>query len=109
MRLLHWLHSFFPTQLPIGAEEHDKWASSIVALAGKGVPDNSSTRFALAVMIMHLGGQTSHKPKRFFVKSLLKASANEVAHATAQKYKLEQEEAKKREADAAKAELKAAD
>ena len=91
------LASFVPTRLPVGAKAHEKWATAVIKLSGKAIPDNSSTRFALSCMIMHLGATVDRKPKRFFVKQLRKASANEVAHAVATQYK---EKQKQEEADA---------
>lgn len=56
------------------------------------VPDNSSTRFAVAAMIMHGAGKSGYMPKMFFVKGLLKAAANEVAHAVLTELKAAQEQ-----------------
>lgn len=38
-------------------------------------------KHALATMIMHLGPTESHKQDAFFIHSLRKAAANQVAHA----------------------------
>ena len=40
-----------------------------------------SQKFTLATMIMHLGPTESHKEDAFFIHTLRKAAANEVAHA----------------------------
>lgn len=89
---MEWLLSFIPTKLPIGREEFNEWAAAIIRLAK--VPDNSSTRFALGVMIMHRPPTESSKPKRFFAKQLYKAAVNEVAHALISEIKEEQQREK---------------
>jgi hypothetical protein len=100
-RLIKLLLARFPSKLPIGVTEQARWASDIIYLAGPGIPDNSSTRFALAVMVLHLGSTQSRKPKLFFARQLFKAAANEIAHGVAQQYK---EKQKREEEDAKKAE-----
>lgn len=82
-KLKYWLEvflSYIPTKLPVaGMTEFTSWQDSILRLAN--VPDNDSTRFASAVMIMHLGATEVWKPKQFFVRSLEKSAANEIANA----------------------------
>lgn len=60
-----------------------------------GAPDNESTRFAVAAMIMHGAGTSGFKSKWFFVKQLIKAAANEVAHAVLTELKAKQQGALK--------------
>lgn len=79
MRFIEHILSVLPTRLPIGREAFNRWAESVIRLSG--VPDSTSTRFALGVMIMHRPATESSKPKRFFAKQLYKAAASEVAHA----------------------------
>lgn len=83
--MLNLILSFFPTKMPKGINEFNAWAANVIALSG--TPDNSSTRFALSVMIMHRPITEWRKSKRFFAKQLYKAAVNEVAHAMAQGYK----------------------
>ena len=82
-RLLKVIRSYFSSPLPMGRAEWNAWTQEIIDLSG--MPDNDSSRFALSAMIMHLGpknGMPQDKmPKRYFVKNLRKAAANEVAHA----------------------------
>lgn len=87
--MLKTLLSFIPTKLPIGRTAMDKWSKEIIQLAG--VPDNSSTRFALGVMIMHRPPHESAKSKRFFAKQLYKAAVNEVAHTLISEIKEQQQ------------------
>lgn len=81
-------------QLPLGDKEFEEWSDRIIS----GVPtlyhtERTSMKFALATMIMQLGPQESHKPDIYFLKTLLKGAANQVAHAKLTFYK---EEAKKK-------------
>lgn len=95
--MIKFLASFFPTSLPHGATEFNTWADDILSLAK--CPDNDSTRFALAVMILHCGSTEAYKPKHFFVSCLNKAAANEVANDVAQGFKRKQMEEAKQEAE----------
>jgi hypothetical protein len=72
---------FDPRQLPLGAQEFEKWSDRIISGLPTLLADPKSQKFALAQMIMHLGPQESHKPDVFFLKSLLKAASNQVAYA----------------------------
>lgn len=90
-RFVLFFTSFLPTLFPIGEKAQEKWAKDVVSLSG--VPDNSSTRFALAVMILHRPPYECRKPKRYFANMLYKAAANEVAHAVAEKLKKAQKDA----------------
>lgn len=86
--LLHVLLSYFPTKLPHGMTEFEEWSRSIIAMSH--CPDNESTRFTVAVMILHMDAAEDRKPKRFFVKKLNKAAANQCADAVATKLKEDQ-------------------
>lgn len=96
-----------PRPLPMGQKEFDEWATRIISGALIPTDDKESLRAILASMILQLGGQESHKPDAYFIHSLRKAAANEVAHANFQalKKKKEAEAADKKEADAKEAEI----
>jgi len=68
--------------LPTGRTQFDKWSKSIVDrynnLTGNDLTYDSG-QFALAAMIVNLGPTQIKKPKRYFLKALLKTSANQVA------------------------------
>lgn len=89
--MLKWVLSFFPTLLPVGVTAFGKWATDVIKLSG--APDNSSTRFALCVMLMHRGDKRIgfREPKRHYAKLLYKASINEVVHSVAQEIKANQQ------------------
>jgi hypothetical protein len=70
-----------PRALPLGDIEFETWSDRIISGACILNADAESLKFALASMIMHLGPQESHKPDIFFIKSLLKSAANQVAQA----------------------------
>lgn len=105
-RILSFVRGFFPSQLPVGLESFHKWADSIFDTYN--IPNGSTYRHALASMIMHLGPTTHRKSKWFFVASIRKAQANEVAFDVIQTIK--EEDQKKREEEAkAHAEVKEAE
>lgn len=93
MNIFSVIMSYFPSALPTGMTDFVKWQDSILRMSQ--VPDNDSTRFASAVMILHLDSTTTHKPKRYFVKALNKGAANEVAGAVCQALKEKQQAAMK--------------
>lgn len=87
----NYILSYFPTALPTGMTEFEEWQESILSMSK--VPDNDSTRFATAVMVLHLDSTTDRKPKRYFVKALNKSAANELANAVAMGLKEKQKAA----------------
>ena len=91
MKLFKHLLSFFPSALPSGLAEFHKWADEVIHLAG--APNNDSVKFAVATMILHADSTAAFKPKHFFVKSLKKSMANQVAAGLMQDLKQKQQEA----------------
>ncbi len=79
-----------PRPLPLGRTEFDEWADRIIAGAmvqgGEENPEAflEGQKYAIATMIMHLGPTESHKPDAYFIHSLRKGAANQVAHAVMQ-------------------------
>lgn len=67
--------------------EFSDWAASI--LKNSGLPDNDSTRFALASLVMHAPAGAAFRPKYFFIMSLRKHAANQIADATMRLLKAE--------------------
>ncbi len=91
-----------PQPLPLTPQEFEEWSDRQIAGACITKTDNpealiTSQKFALASMIMHLGPTESHKPDAYFIHSLRKGAANQVAHAVMVKFKEEQKA--KEEAD----------
>lgn len=68
--------SYFPQSLPVGMSQFDQFATDIIELAGP-YADKDSMRWAIASQIMH--SSTSKLSKQYFVRSLRKAAANQVA------------------------------
>lgn len=91
MKLIKHLLSLFPSALPNGLTEFHKWSNEVIELAG--APNNDSIKFAVATMILHADSTAAFKPKHFFVKSLKKSMANQVAAGLMQELKLKQQEA----------------
>lgn len=88
------LCSYFPSSVPTSVPEFKEWSDSIIELVGP-MADVDSMKFALASQLIHLGPQSSSKPKQYFVRSLRKAAANQVSSYFFQEIKLKQQEAAK--------------
>lgn len=87
------LRSYVPRRLPVGLSEYEVWSDRIATLAGN-LADKDSIRFVLASQIMHLGPQRSSVSDQFFIRSLRKGAANQVASQVFQDIKQKQQEAK---------------
>jgi hypothetical protein len=92
-----------PSPLPVGVTEFHAWADKVIEAAG--APNNDSVKFALATMILHAGPQDAEKPLSYFILSLKKSMANQVAAGIMQELKAKQqaEEAARIEAEKNKA------
>lgn len=93
------LLSLIPRRLPVGMTEFHIWADRIISLSGQ-FADSDSMKFALASQVMHLGAQRSSVPDRYFVNSMRKAAANQVASQVFQDIKTRQLEKAQAEATA---------
>lgn len=80
-----------PRPLPMGAKEFEEWADRIISGAMVPTTKPESLKPVLACMIQALGPQESHKPDAYFIHSLRKAAANEVARAKFTEEKLKRE------------------
>jgi hypothetical protein len=98
-RLLRRLLAFIPTRLPMGMTEFDKWSDDILDLYD--MPNNDSTKFAIATAIMHLGATDAFKAKEYFGRLLIKGAATQIAYAQMQDAKKRQEEKAKEAAELA--------
>src|SRR5258708_4382823 len=92
--LIKRLRSLLPSKLPVGMTELDSFISDIIELSGN-YADRDSMAFAICSMIIHLGPQKSLVPKNYFVRSLRKVAANQVASQAFQDIKKRQDEAMK--------------
>lgn len=93
-QLIKKLLSYLPSQLPVGMKEFNRFADDIILLSGQ-YADRDSMVFAIASIVIHLKPTTSSVPKNYFVKSMRKAAANQVASQAFQDIKKRQEEAQK--------------
>lgn len=89
--LIKRILSLFPTELPTGVTSFNKFADEIIELVGN-LADADSIRFTLAGMIMHMPPQRNTAPKHYFVKSLRKTAANQVAHHILTEIKIKHDE-----------------
>lgn len=86
------LLSYIPRSLPVGMQEFETWAESVLRLAGK-YADEASMKFALATMILHADSKNGALSKHYFVNRLRKVAANQVASQVFQDIKTKQEAA----------------
>lgn len=77
--------------LPVGRAEFNTWADRLIEKAGK-FADERSMKYALASQIIHLPHDVAFKRDDYFVNSLRKAAANQVASAIFQEIKMQQAE-----------------
>lgn len=103
-KLINYFLSYLPRRLPVGMSEFQNWSSRIISLSGQ-FADDDSMRFALASQVMHLGAQKSSVPDQYFIRSMRKAAANQVASQIFQDIKNKQVEAQKAAEEAAKQKL----
>ena len=79
--------------LPMGRNDFEEWSDRIISgsLVPMGEVDKQvfidSQKCVLAGMILHLGPTESHKEDAFFIHSLRKAAANQVAHTVGLEYR----------------------
>lgn len=105
-KLLNIVLSYFPTPLPIGISEFERWSDSVLELTP--LPNNESMKWSLATMILHSDKGDAYKPKRYFARCLHKAAANEIAGAYMHDLK-EKQKVKMQEEAAAQAALAASE
>ncbi len=95
------LLAFIPTPLPIGVAAHEKWVASILSMYS--FPDNDSTRFAVATMILNLGPTAGYLPKRYFGLAIRAGAAKQIAshfYVTLKEKQKAEEAAAKKQAEA---------
>ena len=85
------LLSYIPTPLPTGASAYEAWLNEIVLLTGQ-LADEQSLKWVISNEIMRLAPGRDKVPKRYFVKSLRKYAANQVAAWKVQEIKQAQDE-----------------
>ncbi len=89
-RVLNRILAYIPTPLPIGVTEFNAWAGSVLALTP--LPDNASTRFALASTVPHQPHTKYLIPRIYFARLLMKSAANQVAFDVMEDLKAKQEQ-----------------
>jgi hypothetical protein len=81
--------------LPVGVQQFERFTDRIILVSG--LPNNRSTKFAIATAVLHLGKTKSGycqdwKPLRYFVKDLRKGASHEVVVNMMEGYKKLQKE-----------------
>lgn len=92
MVLIKRLLSLFPSKLPVGRTAFSKWVDDIVELSGP-LADRDSMEFVLSSAIQHASSNRGYVPKNYFVNTLIKAAANQVAAQVFQDIKIKQQKA----------------
>lgn len=69
-----------PTKLPVGLKEFNQFCDDIIELSGE-YADRDSMVYAIASNIIHIKHDCDEVPKEYFVRTLRKAAANQVASA----------------------------
>lgn len=77
--------------LPRGMEQFHAWSERIIG--SSGLPVNDSTKFAVAVQIMHAKEDADYLPDEYFIRRLRKGAANQVAAYFCNEVKAKQEAA----------------
>lgn len=99
MKLLKQVLSYIPVRLPVGLTEFNAFADDIISLTGP-IADEESMRYVIATNIINLGPQRSHVAKNYFVRTMVKGAANQVASHVFQQIKQRQLELQKEQAEA---------
>lgn len=89
-RLILKILSYYPTRLPVGKTEMDKFVTDVIALSGE-YANRTSMEFAIASMIIHAPADRGALPKNYFVVRLRKSAANQVASQVFQDIKTAQD------------------
>lgn len=77
-KLLDKATSYYPTELPTGGTAYDAWLDSVVDLVGP-IADKDSLIWVISNEIMRLPSGQNRVPKHYFVKTLRKFAANQIA------------------------------
>lgn len=76
-RTIRRLLARIPTKLPQGVTEFNAWSDDILDIYQ--LPNNDSTKFAIAVAVLHLKATDAFVPKSYFGNILLKGAASQIA------------------------------
>lgn len=107
LRTLKQLVSYFPTVIPTGMTQFNTYLDSIVELTGP-IADADSMKWVISNEIMRLSPGRDRIAKAFFVKSLRKYAANQLAASVVMELKTKQEAVlKTQQAEATAASMKA--
>ncbi len=79
VKLLKRVRARFSSPLPVGMTEFESWADSFEELYDLPTKDKESIKVVLSSTIINLGSITISKPKYHFYKTLVAASAKQVA------------------------------
>ncbi len=76
-KLLTKFWFLFPSRLPIGMTQWKKWSKDIISTYP--LPQNESSEFALATMILHSPASKFYRSKWSFARDAMKSMSNQIA------------------------------
>lgn len=89
--LLKRLLSLLPTRLPVGMTEFNAWLDSILELTGP-IADDISLKWVISNEVMRIQSGKDKVAKHYFVRTLRKYAANQLAAATVNLLKEQQDQ-----------------
>jgi hypothetical protein len=78
-RLLKQVLALFPTNLPVGIDEFNKWADSFFEIYDLPTQDKDSVYHTLAAIVINGGSQTHRRSKYFCYATLRAGAAKQIA------------------------------
>lgn len=94
-RLYKKIRGLFPSALPVGLNEFNRWKDDIASTYSLPTKTESDVSFVLASSLLRLGPQTSYKSKYYFVVTMKAAAAKQIAGHVMYELKSAQEKAAK--------------
>ena len=106
IRYLNIILGYFPTKLPRGMAEFDRWVQTIIDTYNPPM-DARSVRFTLSALLMRTGPTEAYKPNRYFALSLHRGAAAQVGAYVMEEIKEEQRKEYAAQQEAAATQLEA--
>lgn len=103
-KLIKRVFGYFPTKLPVGMTEFDKWVDDFIATYPLPTNNRSDVAYVVATEIVNFSRGTVKKPKQFFYLVIVGGAAKQIAGANMQKIrqKLKEDQEKAAQLEATK-------
>jgi hypothetical protein len=89
-KLIKTVLSYIPTRLPTGMSAYNIWLDSIVELTGP-IADEASLHWVISNEVMRLNSNRDRISKAYFVRTLRKYAANQIAASAVLEIKAKQQ------------------